>query len=131
DGDPLSAILVTGAQHGILSLRADGTFTYYSYAGWAGTDSFTYQASDGFSYSSPAVVTIEVTNTPPIANAGPDRTISTGSRFVASASVTLDGSGSSDPDGDPLTYAWSEGGPTLASASDSPTATVNLAAGSH
>ena len=35
---------------------------------------------------------------PPVANAGPDQTVSLGSVVV------LDGSGSSDPDGDPLSY---------------------------
>jgi hypothetical protein len=40
------------------------------------------------------------TNTAPIANAGPDQFVITGS------TVTLDGSGSSDADGDPLSYGW-------------------------
>ncbi len=40
------------------------------------------------------------TNTAPVANAGPDQNVSTGSI------VTLDGSSSSDVDGDALTYAW-------------------------
>ena len=47
-------------------------------------------------------------NASPVANAGPDQTV------TASSTVQLDGSGSSDPAGNPLTYQWTQAsGPTV------------------
>jgi hypothetical protein len=47
-------------------------------------------------------------NTAPVANAGPDQTVNAGSI------VTLDGSASRDPDGDPITFAWTQpSGPSV------------------
>ncbi|MCA9148976.1 MAG: tandem-95 repeat protein, partial [Planctomycetales bacterium] len=47
DGDALSANVVSGPANGSLTLNTDGSFTYTPDANFNGTDSFTYQASDG------------------------------------------------------------------------------------
>lgn len=56
--------------------------------------------NDGAVSSQPDTVVITTRNTPPVANAGVDQQVFTG------ALVTLDGSGSSDVDGNTLTYRW-------------------------
>jgi hypothetical protein len=48
-----------------------------------------------------------VINQPPVANAGADQTV-TDTNGDGKESVTLDGSGSSDPDGKIVTYSWVE-----------------------
>jgi ELWxxDGT repeat protein len=61
EGKPLTAVRVTGPAKGTLTLNVDGTFTYRPNAGFIGTDSFTYRASDGTATSNLATVTITVT----------------------------------------------------------------------
>jgi len=60
DGDTLSASLVSGPSHGVLSFNADGSFTYTPSANYHGSDSFTYLANDGQSDSDVATVAITV-----------------------------------------------------------------------
>ena len=69
DGDPLSALLVSGPSHGQLSLSGDGSFLYTPDPDFFGADSFTYRASDGQVESQPVVValTVHPVNDPPVA----------------------------------------------------------------
>ena len=64
----------------------------------------TYEArlivDDGALPSAPDSVVITVLNSAPVANAGPDQTA------LVTHVVTLDGNGSSDPDGDAVSYQW-------------------------
>lgn len=57
--------------------------------------------SDPWVQSAPDTVTVSFENIKPVANAGGNQAVSVGDIVV------LDGSGSSDANGDPLTYAWS------------------------
>ena len=56
--------------------------------------------NDGTADSVPAVVTITTQNSAPVARAGPNQSVNLGTL------VHLTGAGSTDVDGDPLTYRW-------------------------
>jgi len=66
---PLTAILVTSATHGTLTLNPDGGFTYVNDSSSAATDSFTYKASNGTAETAPATATINISDPPPQAAA--------------------------------------------------------------
>ena len=69
DGDTLAAFAATinTASGGLVTLLANGNFTYTPAAKFVGADSFTYTALDGKGGSATATVTLNVTNTGPIA----------------------------------------------------------------
>ena len=91
---------------------------------------FTLTVTDSHGLADPTpdevVVTVSA-NLAPIADAGDDQAVSTGD------TVTLDGSASSDPNGDALTYGWAQTGGTTVGLSDataeSPTFTAPSATG--
>ena len=61
EGDPLTAVLVSGPSHGLLTLNANGSFTYTPGANYNGSDSFTYKANDGTANSNVATVSLTIT----------------------------------------------------------------------
>lgn len=67
-----------------------------------GTYVITLEVNDGLLKSDPVALTVTVTDgdVPPVANAGKDLTGTVG------ATVPLDGTASTDANGDPLTYLW-------------------------
>ena len=68
----------------------------------------TSSASPTASATPTTTVTAQSSNRAPVSAAGPDQAVSTGTQ------VTLNGTGSNDPDSDTLTYAWSQtSGPTV------------------
>jgi formylglycine-generating enzyme required for sulfatase activity len=102
DGDPLT---YSWSSPGILfSSRTSSRPSFTAPA--VGTYRITLTVSDGnaTSLSDEVVITVVAANGSPIARAGSEQMVEVGQR------VQLDGSGSSDPDSDPLTYSWSSPG---------------------
>jgi VCBS repeat-containing protein len=61
EGQPLSAVLVSGPAHGRLVLHSSGAFTYTPDPDYHGPDAFSYVAYDGGRGSEVVVVTLHVT----------------------------------------------------------------------
>ena len=81
DSDPLVAGQTSDPAGGSVTLNQNGSFTYTPDAGFVGTDTFTYTASDGMGYSAPATVSVTV---------APPQGLS-GSAFGYTADVSLFG----------------------------------------
>jgi hypothetical protein len=102
EGDALTWV-VGAPSHGTLTGTAP-SLTYHPAANYHGSDGFTFTASDGTLTSNVATVSITVTsvNDAPVASAGSAQTVNAGE------TARLDGTGSSDVDGNALTYAWTQ-----------------------
>ena len=97
-----------------------------------GTYSFELTVTDnlGLTDKDTVNITVALPNNPPVANAGPNQTIT-----LPTNSVTLNGTSSSDADGTISSYAWSKiSGPasfSIVNASGSTTAVNNLTQGTY
>jgi len=108
--DPSTVQRISGPEHGSTSIdTTNGEITYAPDLNWNGSDRFTYRVCDDGTPlpaqcgTATVDVAVRAVNDPPVADAGPDQTVKT------SALVTLDGSGSYDPDGDlSLKYFWTQ-----------------------
>lgn len=118
DGDPLVAepVGVRATANGTVDLAADGSFTYTPNAGFTGTDTFTYRASDGALATLDQLVTITVSNTPPSAVADPDYATTKNAPLTVGAPAGVLAN-DTDADGDALTVAPSGVRSTSASGS--------------
>ena len=72
-----------------------------------GVHTFTLTVTDpgGLSSTAKTVITVQAVNHPPVAVASPDQTLQYAGQSMR---VTLDGSKSSDPDGDVLSFVWKD-----------------------
>ncbi|MBA4192437.1 MAG: hypothetical protein C0467_31095, partial [Planctomycetaceae bacterium] len=90
-GFPLSAILVSTVSHGDLIFLADGEFIYRPYAGYSGTDQFTFRASNGQATSNATTVTLTVVETAPTAQESSFTVAANQALFVGVANGVLNG----------------------------------------
>jgi len=124
DGDPLQYEILSGPAHGTLSPGGSDSWTYQPAADYHGADRFTYRALDAELASDPAEVLIrvdDVNDAPlPVMEVGPLADLVPGGEALlilspdnVQAAVRLDGSQTTDPEGDPLTFSWYEPGDLL------------------
>ena len=102
DSATLTAQLVSGVSHGVLTLNADGSFSYTPSLDFEGTDTFSYHANDGSADSNSVTVTITVNDT-----VAPVLTSSVALSLIADTNSNLFNVGlnasATDNSGDPVT----------------------------
>jgi len=136
DGDFLSFVLLSSPTHGTLT-GGGPSVVYRPNSNYFGPDSFTFAVRDRQFQSEAATVDITVTpvNDPPVAVIHIEDTVTflgspTIITFEETATVIVDGSGSSDVENDPLSYIWTVGDPPEAFAT-TVRATNEVAPGSY
>jgi len=102
DGDPLTYSWIIAAKpSGSSAILANSSLVNPTFvADVAGNYTVQLIVNDGHANSAPNQVIVSTTNSAPVANPGPNQLVLTGT------TVKLDGSGSTDIDGNPLTYSW-------------------------
>jgi hypothetical protein len=113
DGDPLTMTAENLPENAAYNdnLNGSGAFNFSPSHTQSGVYYITFMVSDG-ALADTEIVQITVTdvNQAPLADAGPDQ-----NGIVLGNMVSLDGSGSYDPDGDPINYNWVQiSGPAVA-----------------
>ncbi|NEO49752.1 MAG: tandem-95 repeat protein, partial [Moorea sp. SIO4A3] len=106
EGDALNVAIDQQGANGTAEVNQDGTITYTPVDGFTGTDTFTYQVSDGV--NDPVVATVEVNvtnpNQPPVAV---DDTATTAANTAVNIDVLAN---DTDPEGDALTVTIDQQG---------------------
>ncbi len=126
DPDATSPVLTTSALPSGANFADNGNgtgdFSWTPGFDQAGSYNVTFYASDGqFIDSEIVAITVTNTNRAPIANAGTDQI-----SVPVNSTVQLDGTSSSDPDLQSVTYAWTQVGGTAVSITDALTATPSF-----
>ncbi|WP_315097117.1 Ig-like domain-containing protein [uncultured Cellulomonas sp.] len=94
--DSGSGLTVTGVgtpAHGTVTVHADGSWAYTPPAGWGGTDTFTYTATDSAGQTAVATVTVQVATPVQVASAADDHAAGTAGAPTVLAELVNDAPG--------------------------------------